>query len=169
MGIEATVEVSNSGGSTPNFTAAISNLGAFLEDMRSQLQPAVYAFVYDGETEAWTPHEPIGITLTIVDDTEDLLAAGDTITVTVAADEVNVTDIQHRTPDMYDAVVDGVIYRGIPSRTGYVADESELTAFEDEHPGFIAIEYGFAHIWQLDGDGYWLPIPGDDGDGGGSR
>lgn len=160
MGIEATVEVSNSGGTTPNFTAAISNLGAFLEDMRSQLQPAVYAFVYDGETEKWTPHEPKGITLTIVDDTEEMLAAGDTITVTVTADEVIVTELQKRTPDMYDAVVDGVIYRGIPSRTGYVAGESELTAFEDEHPGFIAIEYGFAHMWQLGADGNWVEIGG---------
>lgn len=163
--INATVEVSNSGGTTPNFTAAISDLGTFLESVRSQLQPAVYAFVYDGETEIWTPGEPKGITLTIVDDTEEMLAAGDTITVTIAADEVNVTEIQKRTPDMYDAVADGVMYRGIPFRTGFVADEDELEKYENEHPGFIAIQYGFVHMWQLDDNGEWIVIGGEEGSG----
>lgn len=161
--INATVEVSNSGGTTPNFTAEISDLGTFLESVRSQLQPAVYAFVYDGETEKWTPGEPKGITLTIVDDTEEMLAAGDTITVTIAADEVNVTEIQKRTADMYDAVADGVLYRGIPFRTGFVADEDELEKYENEHPGFIAIQYGFVHMWQLDDNGEWIVIGGEEG------
>jgi hypothetical protein len=166
MSIEATVEVSNSGGTTPNFTAAISNLGQFLEDMRSQLQPAVYAFVYDGETEKWTPHEPKGITLTIVDDTEEMLAAGDTITVTVTADEVNVTDPRRREPgDYHDAIVDGVMYRGIPDKVIYVEDESDLTGMDNELPGTKAATYGEASWWQWDGT-EWTAMGASDADAG---
>lgn len=174
--INATVEVSNSGGTTPNFTAAISDLGTFLESVRSQLQPAVYTYVCIEDAEPltpsgigitwkWRPDLPKGITLTIVDDTEEMLAVGDTITVTIAADEVNVTEIQKRTPEMYDAVADGVMYRGIPFRTGFVADEDELEKFENEHPGFIAIQYGFVHMWQLDDSGEWVVIGGEEGSG----
>ena len=161
MNIEATVEVSNAGGTTPNFTAAISNLGQFLEDMRSQLQPAVYVFVYDGEAEAWSPHEPKGITLTIVDDTEDLLAAGDTITVTVGNSEVIVNDPRQRKPGYYhDAVIDGVVYRGLLNCLAYVSDESELADLGDMPVGTIAFAYGLGSAWQLDASGEWVEVGG---------
>ena len=111
--ITVSLEVTNPGGTTPNFTAEITDLGEFLTDVRSRLQPAVYPFVWDAEAEKWNlyelEHESKGITLTITDEDEDLLADGDTITVTIAASEVNMTDPTRRTADMYDAMAGGVM------------------------------------------------------------
>jgi hypothetical protein len=170
--ITASLVVSNAGGTTPNFTAAITDLGAFLTDVRSRLQPAVYPFVWSAETEKWSlyelEHEPKGITLTITDEDEDLLADGDTITVTIAASEVNVTDPARRTADMYDAMAGGVMYYGIPSRMVFVDSAADLEDLPATYqPGAMAATYGFGQMWQLDGSGEWTPIQAEESAEGG--
>ena len=60
---------------------------------------------------------------------------------------------------LHDAVIDGIINRDIPSRTVYVADETERDAyFANEKPGTIAIQYGFKAMWQLKNDGTWETV-----------
>lgn len=63
------------------------------------------------------------------------------------------------TTGMHDALIDGEVIKDIPSRVVFVTSESELSAIVDEEPvGTIAIQYGFANMWQLKPDGQWATV-----------
>ena len=162
--MEANITVSNPGGTTPNFTAAMTDLQAFVNDVRYNMQKnATYVFSYDDTAEKWylygVEHPIVGITLTITDDTEEMLADGDTVTVAMTLDEVAVTDPMRRTPDMYDYVTNGKIARGIPARMVYVEEEEDLDDLPNDYmPGAIAATIGLGSMWQLNGSGEWVEI-----------
>lgn len=183
--IEVTISCSNVDGETmllDDANVAMEDLAAFHCAMGGgPVRPAVYAFVYDDTLtdldirDRWTLNgvvtKPVGITIPVqeddVTDEEFVAGTGDCITVTITAAVVNVTDPTRRTADMYDAVVDGVRYCGIPSRWGYVESEDDLDTYAGERPGFLAIEYGMAHMWQLGADGEWVAVGAADKGGGG--
>ena len=163
--ITATVSVSNPDETTPNFTAAMEDLGAFLADVWNQMKPATYAFVYDAEAEAFllngAEHAPVGIAITITDPEEEPYADGDTITVAVEASEVEVTNPRNRPAGSYhDAVVDGVVYRGIPDKTIYIEDADDLDSLTNEQPGTLAELYDGTAQYRWDGAD-WTAIGGE--------
>jgi len=169
--MNVSITVSNPGGTTPNFTASMTDLQAFINDVRYDIKKnASYPLVYDETAEAWTLygviHPMVGITLTITDDTEDMLADGDTVTVAITLDEVQVTDPQRRTADMYDYSTDGKIARGIPARMVFVEEEADLDDLPTDYmQGTIAATIGFGNMWQLNGDGEWVAIGAAEGEG----
>ena len=60
--------------------------------------------------------------------------------------------------DTYAAIIDGVLVHGIPNEPVYVTDESELATLPHLPVGTLAVQYGFAAMWQLKPDGTWAEI-----------
>lgn len=171
-------------GEEPQFYAepTMTDLAAFMRDVGWKGGQAEYVFEFEAPRPyefaplflgtCWklngVKHKPVGINIVVgaVDDpysTGDVevpyvASAGDKFKVTISPDEVDVTDPTRWAPYMYDAVAGGVLYKGIPSRTVFVSDESELDRFTDARPGCIAIQYGFGQMWQMDGSGEWTVI-----------
>lgn len=164
--ITVNVAVSNADQSTPNFTAEMDDLAKFINSVGGSYKPAAYTFVYDEEVEKFLINGKAvdsiaGVTITATDPEEDTYADGDTVTVTVEASEVQVTDERNRPAGNYhDAVVDGVLYRGIPDRVIYVESESDLDDLTEELPGTVAMTYDEASKWRYDGAD-WVTIGGE--------
>ena len=59
---------------------------------------------------------------------------------------------------VHDIISDDDVIRNIPDRDGYVESSSELSKYAGEEPGFIAIQYGFKHMWQLKPDHTWEQV-----------
>lgn len=161
MNIEVTV--TNQGGTTPNFEAEVTDAGQFLADVGCRLQRnEEYAFVWDGDAEKWylrgVTKAPKGITLTIIDENEDMLADGDTITVTITLSDIWVTEPGQRTKEMYDYAADGVTMHGIPPMLVFVGAEADLDGLTGYQPGAMAATIGFGHMWHLNGEGTWVPV-----------
>ena len=65
---------------------------------------------------------------------------------------------QH-TGSYHDAVVDGVLYRGIPDRVIFVESESDLDDLTGELPGTVAMLYDETSKWRWDGTD-WTEVGG---------
>lgn len=58
----------------------------------------------------------------------------------------------------HDVIENNEVVKNVPSKTGYVSGSSELSKYVNEDPGYIAIQYGMVHAWQLKPDKSWEPI-----------
>ena len=68
------------------------------------------------------------------------------------------SSLKRLTWGMHDAIIGNEIVRDIPSKVVYVSAESELSNFADEPAGTVAVQYGFAAIWQKKPDGTWATV-----------
>lgn len=59
---------------------------------------------------------------------------------------------------VHDIIMNNEILRNIPSKMGYVTSQAELANYVNEDPGYMAIQYGLKHMWQLKPDKTWEPI-----------
>ena len=156
----------------------LENLGEFLGCVRWDGKPHVYQLEYYGISpwpgvygyKVWklggNPIELKGVDYeasSITGDMKDASVAcmpGDGIQITISCSEVNVTDERNRMPGNYhDAVVDGVLYRGIMDRVIYVESESDLDDLTGEQPGTLAMSYDEASKWRYDGSD-WTEVGG---------
>lgn len=157
----------------------LENLGEFLECVRWDGKPHVYQLEYYGFSpwpgvygyKVWklggNPIELKGVDYEAVSITGDMKDAsvacnpGDGIQITIACSEVNVTDERNRPAGNYhDAMMDGVLYRGIMDRVIYVESESDLDDLTGEQPGTVAMTYDEASKWRWDG-AEWTEVGGD--------
>lgn len=59
---------------------------------------------------------------------------------------------------MHDAVVNGNLVQGIPTRLIFVANSTERDALTGVMAGQIVVTYGCGNVWQKKGDGTWATI-----------
>ena len=59
---------------------------------------------------------------------------------------------------MHDAVVNGNLVQGIPTRLIFVANSTERDTLTGVMAGQIVVTYGCANVWQKKGDGTWATI-----------
>lgn len=156
----------------------LENLGEFLECVQWDGKPHQYQLVYDGHSpwpdvynyQVWrmggrkialkgVAYEAVSITGN-PKDASVACQAGDGIQITIACSEVIVTDERNRPAGSYhDAVVDGVLYRGIMNRVIYVESEGDLDDLTGEQPGTVAMTYDEASKWRYDGAD-WTEVGG---------
>ena len=60
--------------------------------------------------------------------------------------------------NVHDIISGNDVVRNVPDRSGYVTSSSELSKYVNEDPGFIAIQYGFKHMWQLKPNRSWEQV-----------
>lgn len=159
----------------------LEDLGAFLECVQWDGKPHVYQLEYYGRRvlpgvypwKMWllngNPIELKGVEYNAPTVDGDLWHAdldcnpGDGIQITITCSEVQVTDERNRPAGNYhDAVVDGVLYRGIPDRVIFVESESDLDDLTGEQPGTVAMTYDEASKWRYDGAD-WTEVGGAEG------
>lgn len=71
--------------------------------------------------------------------------------------------IGHNHPTTYQTgthsiIKNGDIINGVPDETVYVTQQSELGQYADKPTGTVAIQYGFANMWQKKPDGTWVKM-----------
>lgn len=165
-----------------DYDPTLENLQEFLGCVNWDGKPHVYQLVYSGEKllpnvygwKTWLlngmPIELKGVTVVAeaeegAPDSEGVVYCnpGDGIQITITCSEVQVTDERNRPAGNYhDAVVDGVLYRGIPDRVIFVEDENDLDDLTDEQPGTVAMTYDEASKWRYDGAD-WTEVGGASG------
>lgn len=58
----------------------------------------------------------------------------------------------------HDALVNGELHRGIPTRLIFVNNQTERDALPNIDAGTFVAVYGLTNIWQKDGEDSWKTI-----------